>query len=99
MTRSAARRGPRSGTSAGSPTGSRPPTLDQYGLLAAVSFEATRFTSRLDGHPLIVSVDLPTSLPPLGDEVAVAVYRITTEALTNVARHSNASSARGCHQG
>ena len=74
--------------------GLRPPTLDQYGLLAAVSFEATRFTSRLDGHPLIVSVDLPTSLPPLGDEIAVAVYRITTEALTNVVRHSNASSAR-----
>ncbi len=74
--------------------GLRPPTLDKYGLLAAVSFEATRFTSRLDGHPLVVSVDLPTSLPPLADDVVVTAYRITTEALTNVARHSNASSAR-----
>ncbi len=74
--------------------GLRPPTLDKYGLLAAVSFEATRFTSRLDGHPLVVSVDLPTTLPPLADDVVVTAYRITTEALTNVARHSNASSVR-----
>jgi two-component system, NarL family, sensor kinase len=71
--------------------GLRPPTLDQYGLLESVSYEAHRFTSRLDGHPLIVNVDLPPSLPPLSDGTAAAAYRIVTEALTNVARHSNAS--------
>jgi signal transduction histidine kinase len=72
----------------------RPPTLDSYGLLESVSYEAHRFTSRLDGHPLVVSLDLPPSLPPLSGEIATAAYRIVTEALTNVARHSNASRAR-----
>ena len=71
----------------------RPPTLERYGLLESVSYEAHRFTSRLDGHPLVVSVALPPSLPPLADAVATAAYRIVSEALTNVARHSNASRA------
>jgi two-component system, NarL family, sensor kinase len=71
----------------------RPPTLERYGLLDSVSYEAHRFTSRLDGHPLVVSVALPPSLPPLADPVTTAAYRIVSEALTNVARHSNASHA------
>jgi len=74
--------------------GLRPPTLDRYGLLESLTYEAQRFTSRLDGHPLVVTVDLPPSLPHLADRVATAAYRITTEALTNVARHSNASHVR-----
>ena len=71
----------------------QPPTLKRYGLLESVSYEANRFTSRLDGHPLVVSVALPSTMPRLKDPVTTAAYRIVSEALTNVARHSNASRA------
>jgi signal transduction histidine kinase len=69
----------------------RPPTLDRNGLLESLAFEATRFTSRLDGHPLVVTTDLPPTLPVVPASISTATYRIATEALTNIARHSNAS--------
>ena len=48
---------------------------------------------RADGAPLAVSVDAPAPLGELPAAVEVAAYRIVTEALTNVTRHSNADSA------
>jgi two-component system NarL family sensor kinase len=63
------------------------------GLLAGLAQQAERFTQRLDGAPLQVTVDIPDELPGLPDAVEAAAFRIVTEALANVARHADATVA------
>jgi signal transduction histidine kinase len=70
----------------------RPPALDELGLVPALRQQATGMGSR-DGKTLAVRLDVPGELPPLPAAVEVATYRIVTEALTNVARHSSGTSA------
>ncbi|HEV3480033.1 MAG TPA: GAF domain-containing sensor histidine kinase [Gaiellaceae bacterium] len=65
----------------------RPPTLDELGLLGALREQA----ARLEGE-LRVTVNGPRELPPLPAAVEVAAYRIALEAVTNAARHANATS-------
>ncbi|MEU4192095.1 GAF domain-containing sensor histidine kinase [Kribbella sp. NPDC026611] len=65
----------------------RPPVLDELGLVAA-----------LRGHSsglgrIALTVEAPDSLPRLPAPVELAAYRIASEALTNVARHSAARRA------
>jgi signal transduction histidine kinase len=69
--------------------GLRPPALDEFGLLRAIE----RHAARLDeSGGLVVTVEgPPEGLGALPAAVEVAAYRIATEALTNVARHSGAS--------
>lgn len=70
--------------------GLRPPALDEFGLIRAVQLHAAQFDG---GGDLAVTVDSPAEgLGQLPAAVEVAAYRIATEALTNVARHSSASS-------
>ncbi len=69
----------------------RPPALDDLGLVEAVRQLAERYGSK--DEPLSVLVEAPEDLPDLPAAVEVAVYRITQEALTNVARHAR---ARNC---
>jgi signal transduction histidine kinase len=68
----------------------RPPALDDLGLAEALRRLAERYGS--EGEQLRVSVEAPEDLPYLPAAVEVAVYRITQEALTNVARHAQAHS-------
>ncbi|WP_051274675.1 sensor histidine kinase [Cellulomonas sp. URHD0024] len=66
--------------------GLRPPVLDQVGLVPALRQHSTHlFTA--EGTRLEVRLDV-TPLPTLSAATEVAVYRIVTEALTNVARHA-----------
>jgi signal transduction histidine kinase len=71
----------------------RPPALDSMGLAGALREYATMLSRRADGSPLMVSVEIPEPLGDLPAAVEVAAYRIVTEGLTNVTRHSNADTA------
>lgn len=67
----------------------RPLMLDDLGLNAAIEWLA-RDASRRIGIP--VHTRLPLVEPALDQRVAIALYRMVQEALTNVARHAQARS-------
>jgi signal transduction histidine kinase len=71
----------------------RPPALDSLGLLGALQEYAMVLSRRADGAPLSVTVESATPLENLPAAAEVAAYRIVTEALTNVTRHSTADAA------
>ncbi len=64
----------------------RPPALDEVGLAAGLCQLA-------DALGLALHIE-DVELPPLPAAVEVAAYRIGAEALTNVARHANATEAK-----
>ncbi len=68
----------------------RPPVLDDYGLVAALRWYAEQFTARM-GLP--VTVEGPGLAPRLAPAVEIALFRVVQEALTNVAKHAQASRA------
>lgn len=70
----------------------RTPAMHSTGLTAALSEQAKRF-ERASAGRLRVRMDAPSQLPDLPDRVAVALFRIASEALTNVAKHAQ---ARNC---
>ncbi len=65
----------------------RPPALDDYGLLAALRQLASEFTQRSGIAAELSGVDLQPRLPPI---VETAMFRISQEALNNVAKHAQA---------
>lgn len=66
----------------------RPPILDDLGLEAAIEWHAEEFTSH---SGLAVRLDLNLAERPLDTDCTTTVFRILQEALTNVARHAEAS--------
>lgn len=66
----------------------RPPALDQLGLIGAVRAQADELANGAGVQATVVGPDV---FPPLPAAAEVAAYRITGEALTNVARHARAS--------
>jgi signal transduction histidine kinase len=67
----------------------RPPVLEDLGLAAALELLADSVAKRF-GLPVSVSVSLKGDLPA---PIENTVYRITQEALTNTAKHAEASRA------
>ncbi|RJX30462.1 MAG: PAS domain S-box protein [Desulfarculus sp.] len=65
----------------------RPPALDDLGLVDALEWHTAEFERRTG----IACVFTHAQVPPVGDTIAIAAYRVAQEALTNVARHSGAS--------
>jgi signal transduction histidine kinase len=70
-------------------TALRPPMLDTLGLGAALRALAQDWSAQ---HDVAVRLDLPpdATLRSLPEEVAVNLYRVAQEALSNVARHAQA---------
>ncbi len=64
----------------------RPPLLDDFGLLAAIEWQAHDFQDRsgIECHLTAEEVELPA-------DRATALFRIFQESLTNVARHAEAT--------
>ena len=66
----------------------RPRALDELGLVGALQERADQLGWRADGESVDVEVEVPAEMPRLPAAVEVATYRVATEALTNVVRHS-----------
>ena len=66
----------------------RPSVLDDLGLIAALEWQLSEFTSRTE-----ISHEFATTFKDVNMEAdtAIAVFRIFQEALTNVVRHSQAT--------
>ena len=71
----------------------RPPALDELGLVGALRQRADQLSWRADGASVKVRLDVQDEVPALPAAIEVATYRIATEALTNVVRHSRATGA------
>jgi len=66
----------------------RPGLLDDFGLSAAMEWEAEEFSKRTDIECHIVSDPEDVILPKM---ISTAIFRIFQETLTNIARHANAT--------
>lgn len=66
----------------------RPPVLDDYGLAATLRWYGEQFSQRVGIPVTVQGDDLAARLPAL---VENTLFRITQEALTNVARHAQAT--------
>ena len=71
----------------------RPSLLDELGLVAALRWYAARYTSR---SGIAAAVTCTSEIKGIPHEVGTACFRIAQEALTNSARHSNATKADVC---
>lgn len=67
-----------------------PPVLEDYGLAAALRWYAQRLNQQTG---LEVAVQGEAAHPPLPPMVSISLFRIAQEALTNVLKHSGATSA------
>jgi signal transduction histidine kinase len=65
----------------------RPSVLDDLGLFAAIEYETQTFEERTG---IECELSIPENPPAIEKAAATAIYRMVQEALTNVARHSNA---------
>jgi two-component system, NarL family, sensor histidine kinase UhpB len=66
----------------------RPSILDDLGLPAALRWQAAEFAKHTGAR---VEVDAPEARQPIDRAVALALFRIFQETLTNVARHAKAN--------
>lgn len=66
----------------------RPAVLDRLGLVSALEWQAREFEART-GLPVVLEVNGVEE--PIDERVSITVFRLIQEALTNVARHAEAS--------
>ncbi len=66
----------------------RPPLLDDFGLIAALRWFCDQFTRRTNIVASVIGKETETKLAP---RVENAIFRIAQEAITNIAKHAQAS--------
>lgn len=66
----------------------RPVVLDDFGLIAAIEWQAKQFAERTQ---LKIDLHLPETEWSFSKDFSTIVFRICQEALTNVARHAHAT--------
>ncbi len=66
----------------------RPPVLDDLGIVAAMAKYITNFSNQQN---LVVSFSIPDEKLILSNEVALTLYRILQESLTNISKHACAT--------
>lgn len=66
----------------------RPPMLDDYGLVATLTWYVRQFSDRLG---IEANVQGHEPVPRLPSSLENALFRIATEALTNISKHACAS--------
>jgi signal transduction histidine kinase len=66
----------------------RPPVLDDLGIAAAMSKYITNFSNQQN---LTVSFSIPNEKLVLSNEIALTLYRILQESLTNISKHACAT--------
>ena len=71
-------------------TNLRPPLLDDLGLIPALRALVQSFVEQ---SGLRISFDATAQIPPISSEAQLALFRALQEALSNVTRHSGATSA------
>ncbi|MGH3940826.1 MAG: sensor histidine kinase [Pseudonocardiaceae bacterium] len=69
-----------------------PSTLDHLGLIGAIRYHISAFTSGSGDSGTKITLNASDDLGELPAAVEVAAYRIVTEAITNTVRHAAASS-------
>jgi signal transduction histidine kinase len=69
----------------------RPSMLDDFGLVPALHWQAREFLRRYGVQVTVQAGELEDDLP---ESVRTCIYRVVQEALANVARHAEASSAK-----
>ncbi|MCH6265412.1 sensor histidine kinase [Neobacillus citreus] len=67
----------------------RPPTLDEMGLIGAIH-EQIKALSFSNSEKISFTLNVPETMTVLPAAVEVAAFRVTTEAIVNVVRHSKA---------
>jgi len=65
----------------------RPTALDDHGFVSAIEEQLRRFKAQ---HGIDTDLRIDGSLDDLGNDQQLVLYRVTQEALNNIARHSGA---------
>jgi two-component system, NarL family, sensor kinase len=67
-----------------------PPLLEEAGLVSAVKWYVEGFTTR---STVQVSLELPSELGRLPQQMEITIFRLIQESLTNIHRHSGSKTA------
>jgi signal transduction histidine kinase len=71
----------------------RPPTIDSLGLSAAIQSYTRDWSDRI-GIP--VTLEMPSDLSRLPEDIELSVFRIVQEGLSNIRKHAGASCVAVC---
>jgi signal transduction histidine kinase len=73
----------------------RPTLLDNMGLVAALRWQLEESCKQAN---LLLNEQLPEEEPSITNDAAIAIFRVTQEALTNIAKHARATAVRASLQ-